>query len=130
MSDEARLPTDEYSRDLARLKGHPDAFETTSTTERADFYGNHEAWVVKTIRINGEATVFMIRTSASGQLRMVIPPDITAVIARQRDTITDKSRRRGAIKAAATREALGIKPNVDALAKARKARAEKKGKAK
>ena len=104
------LPRDTYSATLRQLKGHPESVEKTSTVDLQDFYGNAETWVVKTVRVNGHDTVFLQKNDAGGGGRWVLPPEITAVIARQRDGIHTVNRKRGARKAAATREALGQAP--------------------
>jgi hypothetical protein len=104
------LPQDEYSVCLRKLRANPGLVEKESLIDRQDFYGNAESWIVRTLRVDGEETIFLQRNNAEGGTRIVLPPDVTAAITRQHDGINDVMRRRGARKAAATRKVLGIEP--------------------
>lgn len=113
MSDEKLIPTDAYSRELAHWRDNPEAITAESTIETKDFYGNTETWVVRTIDIRGEAWVFLQRLGADDKpIRLVLPPKISAAIYRHRDAATARRVKRGARKAAATREAAGVRPFV------------------
>lgn len=103
--DKDTLPKDEYSNRLRDLRANPAAIEKTSTIERSDFLGNAETWLVKTIRVDGNETIFLSRLDAGGGSRMVIPPEVADAIARQRSSAVDVVRRRAAHKGAATRRA-------------------------
>jgi hypothetical protein len=108
---EQSLPKDEYSAELSRLTDHPEAIISTSLVERLSFYGHTETWVLKTIRIREAVTLFLQRMAADGApIRLVIPPDVSAAAWRQMTTIKARARSRGAIKAAATRKAAGVRP--------------------
>jgi hypothetical protein len=104
------LPQDEYSVVLRQLRANPALVEKESLIERQDFYGNTESWVLRTLRVDGEETIFLQRNTAEGGTRIVLPPDVVAAITRQHDGINDAMRKRGARKAAATRKALGLTP--------------------
>jgi hypothetical protein len=103
--DDTRLPNDDYSKRLRAAKGNPSAVERSSTIELEDFLGNAETWTVKTIRVDGNDVVFLQRMNAEGGSRWVLPTEVTAVIARQRDSAVAVNRRAGARRAAATRRA-------------------------
>ena len=114
MENETTLPRDTYSTRLRELRGNPEAVEKTSTIDLADYYGNAETWTVRTIRttakslsgaLNSSDVVFIQRIDAKGGDRWVLPAEVTAAIARQRDGATTVNRKRGANKAAATRKA-------------------------
>lgn len=107
MDEVTTLPRDIYSTTLRELQNHPEAIEKSSTIELVDFLGNAETWTVKTIRGGGDAVVFLQRINAGGGARWVLPAEIVAAIARQRDGAVTVSRKRGAHKAAATRKAGG-----------------------
>lgn len=101
-----KLPEDAYSVTLSRLKDNPAAIAPAPTTiDLITFLGNSESWIVRTIRIDGAATVFLQRINSAGGDRIVLPAEVTAAIARQRETTISVSRRRGAAKATATKAA-------------------------
>lgn len=113
MSDERSkiLPRDEFSIRLRELTDNPGAVRASSTINRIDFYGNTETWVLDTFRDDGQETVFVQRVSANQEpLRFIMPPEVTKSLVAARDRVVTHVRRRGARKAAATREALGITP--------------------
>jgi hypothetical protein len=105
--EENKLPKDNYSTTLRSLQANPACIEKTSLVDLADFLGNAETWIVKTLRVDGNDTVLLQRNNASGGDRWVLPPEVTAAMARQRDSALGVVRRRGAHKAAATRKAGG-----------------------
>jgi hypothetical protein len=108
MEDKKRpMPDDTYSKRLRELQANPGGVEKTSMIDLTDFYGNAETWIVKSIRVDGDDTVFLQRVNAEGGDRWVLPSDVTAAIARQRDGIVDVTRKRSARQAAATRKAKG-----------------------
>jgi hypothetical protein len=103
--DDNKLPKDNYSTTLRGLQANPSCIEKTSLVDLADFLGNSETWIVKTLRVDGNDTVFLQRNNAEGGDRWVLPPAVTSVIARQRESAVTVVRKRGASKAAATRKA-------------------------
>lgn len=121
MSD-TPLPTDHYSRELARLRSNPAALEVRgAATEVADVYGKTETWIVTTVRTEEGDTVFVQRVGAEGGSRFAVPPRVANAIAGQRDLLTTRSRRRGARRAVETKREAGIAVgNPAALAKARR----------
>lgn len=109
--DETKLPADAYSRTLRRVSDNPAAIAVKGTTvELVTLLGHAETWVIKTVRINGADTAFLQRINADGGQRFVLPPEVTSAMARQNAALSDMARRQGARRAAATREAAGIKP--------------------
>ena len=103
MSD--TLPQDLYSRTLARVLDHPDSSTAKSSTiDLVTLLGHSETWIVKTVRIDGADTVFVQRVSADGGMRLVLPPEVCAAIARQRDTLVTLARRKGARRGVETRK--------------------------
>lgn len=109
--EDAKLPRDEFSTALRMLEGHPEAVLKVSIVPESDFYGNVITWVVRTGRHDGKDTVLLERMDSSGGARFVLPPSVVAAIGRQQDSAISVNRRRGARKAAATRDAAGIRPN-------------------
>jgi hypothetical protein len=104
------LPRDEYSVALRKCSNNPAAVTKQSIVELIDTYGNSVTWVIKTVRADGSDTVFLQKNDATGGDRIVLPPDVTSVLARHRDGAATVNRKRGANKAAATRKAKGIEP--------------------
>lgn len=111
--DDSRMP-DAYDRQLASLHDLPDVVRTKPTTARVVpplGVGGTETFVVQTYRQAERGdTLFLEVVRADGVVRLVIPPKITAVIARQRDALTSKTRSRAAKASADDRKVRGIKP--------------------
>ena len=96
------IPQDTFSRTLRQSRDNPGALRAASTVPLIDFYGNAETWVIETYRIDGSDLVFLQRSSASGALQcVVLPVEVSAVLARHRDQLTLASRRRHGRKAKA-----------------------------
>ena len=122
-SPDRPLPTDAFSIAFRNLTDNPGAVRTSSKVDLIDFYGRTESWIIDTFRVEGVETVFVQRISADGALRLVLPPEVTAVVNRQHDRATTINRRRGAAAAVRTKREKGLKlGNPDALRKARRAR--------
>jgi hypothetical protein len=86
-------------RDMPGLLGLKSAQTTTVQTWRApDGTGT------------SQDTVFVEITGAEGIQRIVLTPKVTAMIARQRDALTVRSRRRAATRKAADAKARGVVP--------------------
>jgi hypothetical protein len=85
----------------------------------ADFYGNAETWVIDTFRLDGKEEVLLQRVSSAGGLQLVLPPEVTAAMTRQRERAVHVVRRRAASTGLATKRAAGIDPAA-ALRKHRK----------
>jgi len=106
MDTDTKLPDDVYSKTLSRLLDNPAGVKTKgSTIDLVTLLGHSETWVVQTIRIDQHETVFVQRINVEGGMRLVLPPAVTAAIARQRDAIGSVIRRRGARQAVATKRA-------------------------
>lgn len=110
MEPQATLPRDEYSVALRQTSNHPTGVTKQSVVELVDDYGNSVTWVIKTVRVEGQDTVFLQKMDANDPKRLVLPPEVTSVLARHRDGASSVNRRRGAQAGAATRKALGIRP--------------------
>lgn len=120
---ETTLPTDQFSTRRRELVDNPGAFHTTGAVTRGDIYGNVETWLLETFRVDGLETVFIQINDAAGGRRFMVPPEVAALIYRQRDQLIAKARRRGARQAVETKRSKGKQVgNPEALAKARKAR--------
>lgn len=133
------LPTDEYTRQLAVLRGA--SLVSRGTVETTSPYGHTQTWLAETHRIEDSEWVFLQRigTGPDGRpeaLRLVLPPLVAQLFQRQHAAVTDKARSRGAKQAMETRRANGTDvnlvnvlndPKVRAKAlKARKAKAAKR----
>lgn len=109
MSATEALPTDDYSRTLARLLDNPASISSSSTIDAVTFLGNSETWVIKTVRVDGLETLFLQVINADGGRRFVLPPAVSAALTRQRDQVLSVSRRRAARAGVATRKAKATK---------------------
>lgn len=123
------LPTDEFSVRLRRLRANQNTLGSSSTIHTADDYGNAATWVVETCREEGgDEWIFLQRNDAAGGTRHVLPPAVTVALARHRDALIVRARRRHGHNIMALRKERGDKlGNPEALRKARRA---KKGGAK
>jgi hypothetical protein len=70
-----------------------------------------QTFIVQTVRHRelGD-TIFIEYVGTEGSLRIALPPPVAECIARQRDALTTKSRKRAAKAEASRRKAQGIKP--------------------
>lgn len=122
--NEDRLPTDNFSREMARLMNNPAAITVRpTTTEVRNLLGHIETWVVQVVRADGEVVAFVqfIGDDEKGR-RLVLPNEVMSVINRQQDAVTTQARRRGARAAVETKREKGIPlGNTAALRKARRA---------
>jgi len=116
-----------FDKTLGALHGLPDVLNTRPTTLRTvpPFgIGGTFLYAVQTYRQTGEGdTIFLEYVSDQGTVRVVIPPTVAEVIARQREQLTDKARSRAAKRAAEDRKARGIVPAFLRKKKKAKARA-------
>lgn len=104
---DATLPTDLYSRRRRELTDNPGALQAGSQVSLKDFYGNFQAWIVETFRVDGQETIFLIVSDAEGGRRFMLPPEVTTVLYRQYDQLIARARRRGARQAVETKRAKG-----------------------
>ena len=137
---------DPYDRLLGMLDGLQGTMTTSPTTIQITNLVGAQTFMVRTIRKQDrelestgfdpkeivhppEFYIFLEYHAANTHQRIAIPPKVADLIARQRDALTTRAVKAGAKKAAATRKARGIEPNIEALRKGREA-AKKKGKGK
>ncbi len=73
--------------------------------------GGTQLYVVQTYRQKEQGdTIFLEHVSETGTMRLVIPPQVSAVIARQRDQLTAKTRSKAAKAVAQGRKERGEIP--------------------
>jgi hypothetical protein len=115
---------DAFDRQLAALHDLPDVTRTKPATLRVVpplGVGGTVLFVVQTLRQREVGdTVFIEVVNGDGATRIVMPPAVAEAIARQRDTLTNKSRSRAGKERAARDQAAGIRPGF--LRGAKKAR--------
>jgi hypothetical protein len=91
---------DPFDRTIGVLHGLPDVTLTkTSVTRVVPPFGvgGTQLCVVQTYRQRDQGdTIFLEYVSETGTMRLVIPPQVAAVIARQRDQLTAKTRSKAA----------------------------------
>ena len=111
MDDERRIS--EFDRLEGALHGLPDVVLTKPTTIRArmPLIGIAQTYVLQTYRQVGKGDHAFIETIQDGHaLRLVLPPEVNDALARQRESLTDKSRSKAAKRVAAERKEAGIVP--------------------
>lgn len=102
-----------FDRKMGALFGVPDMLSTKATTVRAvtPLVGDAQTFIVQTYRhLEMGDTVFLEYVDEAGSIRLVLPPEVTRTIARQRAALTGRARSRGAKAAADDRKARGILP--------------------
>lgn len=72
--------------------------------------GGTETYIIQTFRQEGGDVIFLEHVSKDGTTRIAIPPEVTRVIARHRDQLTDKNRSRAAKQRAEDDKAAGKLP--------------------
>jgi hypothetical protein len=127
MSEDTTKAFDTYDRQIGALKGLPDVIEVKPSTVRVSIplLGLSQTFIVQTIRQRGVGDhVFLETVSRDGAIRIVLPPQVADAIARQRETLTAKSRSKAAKTLAQERKARGELP---AFLKRKKASKQKAG---
>jgi len=105
---------DAFDRTIGALHGLPDvSFIKASVTRVVPPFGvgGTQLYVVQTYRQKEQGdTIFLEHVSETGTVRLVIPPQVSAVIARQRDHLTAKTRSKAAKAVAQGRKERGEIP--------------------
>ena len=105
---------DAFDRTIGLLHGLPDVTEVkTSVTRVVPPFGvgGTQLYVVQTYRQKEQGdTIFLEHVSETGTVRLVIPPQVSAVIARQREQLTAKTRSKAAKAVAQERKERGEVP--------------------
>lgn len=105
---------DPFDRTIGALHGLPDVTSTkTSVTRVVPPFGvgGTQLYVVQTYRQKEQGdTIFLEHVSETGTVRLVIPPQVSAVIARQREQLTAKTRSKAAKAVAQDRKERGEIP--------------------
>jgi hypothetical protein len=88
---------DAYDRMIGALHGIPDVVSTkaSTVTHAVPMVGEQSVFTVQTFRQREVGdTVFLVRVSAEGTIRLAIPPAVADAIARQRTALTARVRSR------------------------------------
>ena len=105
---------DPFDRTIGVVHGLPDVTLTkTSVTRVVPPFGvgGTQLYVVQTYRQKEQGdTIFMEHVSETGTIRLVIPPRVSTVIARQREQLTAKTRSKAAKAVAQERKERGEVP--------------------
>jgi hypothetical protein len=111
-NDSGNAP-DTFDRLLGALDGLPDVVQVKPSTIRVvtPLVGNSETYIVQSYRQRGEGDViFVEHVGRRGTTRLVLPAKVADVIARQRDALSTKSRRKAAKLLADERKLAGVEP--------------------
>src|SRR5215471_12453908 len=105
---------DSYDRQIGQLHDLPDVVKTKAAIVShipPMGVGGTETFVVRTFRQREKGdTIFLQAINNKGTVRLVIPPKVAAVIARQHESLTTMARKKAARSVAADRMAQGIVP--------------------
>lgn len=130
-----------FDRLLGSLEGRPGVDKTKPTTIVAlvDVVGKASTFIVQTYRERdadpigkperSRDTIFLQQVDALGSYRIVIPAEVADTIARQREALSTKGRKRGARSAAERRAASGVVSGFAAMTPEQRRAARKKAKA-
>lgn len=104
---------DKFDRMMGALANLPDVTHTKPSTivTASPLIGEAQTFILQTFRQReiGD-TIFMQYVDGEGSKRLFLPPAAADAIARQRDALTSKVRRKVGLDQAALRKAAGIKP--------------------
>ena len=102
---------DAYDRAYGQAQGFSGTKPATITAANLLGVGGVRSYIVQSYRVPeaGDA-VFVQITGPEGLQRVHLPPQVTNVIARQRDALTSQNRRRAAKTRAAADKAAGVVP--------------------
>jgi hypothetical protein len=103
---------DHFDLTLGRLHDLPGAVQTSQATVQTilPLVGRAITYIVQTIRWDEGETVFLQALGAEQSLRLVLPPAVTRIIARQAAAASQTLRKRHGRRLAAERKAQGIQP--------------------
>lgn len=115
MKDEQKVykTADKFDRMLGGLLNLPDVTSTKPSTVVAvlPLIGAAQTYIIQTLRQREKGdTIFVQYVDDAGSVRLVIPPDAADAIARQREALTTKNRKRAAREQAQARKARGEVP--------------------
>jgi|SRR5579864_3154599 len=113
MSDQYRSVANKFDRAAGSLTGLPDVVKTAPATVVAamPIVGDVQTFIVQTFRQREVGdTIFVQYVDGDGGHRFVLPPQVADAIARQRDALTTKNRKRAAKEQAEARKARGELP--------------------
>lgn len=104
---------DLFDRTRGGMEMRNDTTKTrVSTVRHVDpLVGNVSTYLIETVRAQDSGDFCFVEVATKdGNVRVVLPPKVTATIARQRDSLTTSVRRRMGREQAAERKAAGIEP--------------------
>ena len=112
-SEEGSNLVDAFDRIRGGMEGRPDVTMTRlSSLQSVDpLVGNVSTFMVQTVRERERGdTIFLQVATKDGNIRIVLPPKVAKVIARQCDTLTSRVRSKLAKEEAQKRKDAGIAP--------------------
>jgi hypothetical protein len=113
MSDEQYRTIDKFDRAMGSLAKRPDVAQTRACTitGMTPLIGEAQLFTVQTFREReGGDTIFLQYLDGEGSKRLVLPSGVADAIARQRDALTTRGRKRRGREQAQARKARGEVP--------------------
>jgi hypothetical protein len=101
-----------YDLTLASVDGRADVTHTKASTVRRviPLTGEAQTFIVQTYRCEDGDFAFIEYLDNEGPIRLALPPKVTLLLARQRDSLTTTGRRKRGKERAARDKAAGIQP--------------------
>ncbi len=119
----AMLPRDEFTARRRELDNHPEAVTASARIDVTHPFGDVATWVIDLYRVGNAVTAFVQRGTREDYIRLVIPPQVTAAIARHQAGLVSKARRKTARRVVADRIARGERVgNPEALRRHRRSK--------
>lgn len=112
MEQEPQAPT-RFERMLASMKENQAAVKTQAVTKSVVppmGVGGTQTFIIQSARLEGKDTVFLQVFGNDVKVQLVLPPEVTRTMARQRDSLTNQTRKRAAQASAQERKDAGIEP--------------------
>jgi hypothetical protein len=114
---------DVFDQQMRAIRGLPDTTEVkpAPVTVLSPFVELVQNFIVQTMRLKERGDfVFLTYVDKNGSTRIVLPPEVCRLIARQADALSSKNRKRAAKEEAQRRKAAGIQPGFLKFKKGRK----------
>ena len=114
---------DNYDRMVGALEGLPDVIKVKPSTVRTviPVVGLSQTFIIQTARQREVGDyIFLEGVSKDGSIRLVLPPQVADAIARQRESLTARSRSQAAKRVAQDRKDRGEAPAFQRGSKKRK----------
>jgi len=102
---------DNFDHQLGQLHKLPEAAQTRPATVRSTDIVSSETFIIQTVRFDKGDYLFVEHVAKNRTTRIVFPPHVTEVIARQRDAVAYLAKRKQGQRLAETQQDAPARPN-------------------